>query len=72
METFKGILVLIYIVIAWRSINYLQYKMGLSFWATTNGYMQILVIKFFLALGLGWLIIPIVFIHKLVTGNHTT
>lgn len=67
MDTLMTIVYLIYLVWAWSSINYLQNRMGLAFFANLRGFMQIVITKFFIANLLGWLIIPIVLIHKVFT-----
>lgn len=67
MDTLKTIIYLVYVVWAWSSINYLQNRMGLAFFANFNGFIQIVIIKFFIANLFGWLIIPIVLIHKMLT-----
>jgi hypothetical protein len=66
-DNLLAILVLIYFVIAWRSLNYLINAMGLTFFTSFNGFIQLLVFKFILAGAFGIIIIPIALIHKAVT-----
>jgi len=58
------ILFFIYFAIAWNSINYLQNRIGLTFFMNLRGFAQLLFYKVFAAILLGWLIIPIALIHK--------
>lgn len=64
MEIIITIIFLIYVGIAWDSINYLQNRSGLAFFMNLRGLANFIFYKLFLAVLLGWLIIPIVFIHK--------
>lgn len=70
MDIFISILFLIYLLISWRSLNYLQNMMGLTFFMNLNGFMQMVVLKFIAACLLGWLFIPIVFIQKLLARQR--
>ena len=70
MDIFISILFLIYLVISWRSLNYLQNMMGLTFFMNLNGFMQMVVLRFIAACLLGWLFIPIVFIQKLLARQR--
>lgn len=63
MET---ILFVIYLIIAWNSINYLQNRIGLTFFMNLRGFAQLLFYKLFAAILLGWLIIPIALIHRAI------
>jgi|GEM_PF-2266019 len=65
-DTVMAVLVLIYWVIAWSSLNYLQNQLGLTFFTTIEGFMKILFLKGFISLFFGWLIIPIALIHKVL------
>ncbi|CQR72201.1 hypothetical protein SOV_10410 [Sporomusa ovata DSM 2662] len=58
------ILFLIYLVLAWNSVNYLQNRMGLAFFMNLRGFAYLLLYKLFASVLLGWLIIPIALIHK--------
>ncbi len=64
MDNFLAILFLIYVFISWRCINYLQNMVGLTFFMNMRGFMQMALMKFIAASLLGWLLIPIVLIHK--------
>ncbi len=69
MQAVTSILFGIYWVVAWRSLNDMQNMMGLTFFTTFEGYMRILFMKGSISALLGWLVIPIVLIHKLVKGR---
>ncbi|WP_196599618.1 hypothetical protein [Pectinatus frisingensis] len=62
----EAIIFLIYVVIAWNSISYLQNRMGLTFFMNLRGFAQLLFYKVLAAILLGWLIIPIAWIHKAI------
>jgi hypothetical protein len=70
MDYVLAIVFLIYVVFAWSCLNYLQSRMGLTFFTNFQGFMQIVLLKFFASALLGWLIIPIALIHKAVTKNR--
>ncbi len=62
----ETIIFLIYVVIAWNSINYLQNRMGLTFFMNLRGFAHLVFYKVLAAILLGWLIIPIAWIHKAI------
>ncbi len=65
-DVVETIIFLIYVAIAWNSINYLQNRMGLTFFMNLRGFAQLLFYKVLAAILLGWLIIPIAWIHKAI------
>ncbi|MBB5335624.1 hypothetical protein [Pectinatus brassicae] len=63
MET---IAFLIYFAVAWNAINYLQNRIGLTFFMNLRGFAQLMLYKVFAAVLFGWIIIPITLVHRLI------
>jgi hypothetical protein len=50
------VLVAVYVIAAWSLLSYLQDSMGFLYFGTLTNY---LVLKLVIAVGLGWIIIPV-------------
>lgn len=59
MDILMSILYIVYIVLAWMGINYLQGKLGWTFFMNMRGFFMLMIWKFLLASLFGWIIIPV-------------